>query len=88
MLRKHPVRALLRLLRCALQDDCPTYVPGYDQGSLLLMAALAAKWREPPRDALDTLVLGSADLAAIEQHQQLEYMPFDPMTKRTQGTIK
>jgi magnesium-transporting ATPase (P-type) len=70
------------------QDDCPTYTPGYDQQSLLLMAALAAKWREPPRDALDTLVLGSADLAALEQHQQVDFLPFDPTTKRTEGTIR
>ena len=52
------------------------------------MAALAAKWREPPRDALDTLVLGSADVAALEQHQQVDYQPFDPTTKRTEGTIR
>ena len=29
---------------------------------VLVLAALAAKWREPPRDALDTLVLTQADL--------------------------
>ena len=29
---------------------------------VLKLAALAAKWKEPPRDALDTLVLGTADL--------------------------
>ena len=39
------------------QDDCPTYVDGEDRSSLLLCAALAAKWKEPPRDALDTMIL-------------------------------
>ncbi|GFR41408.1 hypothetical protein Agub_g2091 [Astrephomene gubernaculifera] len=52
------------------------------------MGALAAKWREPPRDALDTLVLGSADLSALNDYQQLEYMPFDARFKRTESTIK
>jgi hypothetical protein len=28
------------------------------QYTLLRYAAMAAKWKEPPRDALDTLVIG------------------------------
>lgn len=63
-------------------------MPNLTQHELLRMAALAAKWREPPRDALDTLVLTSADLASIEEYQQLDFMPFDPTVKRTEGTIK
>jgi hypothetical protein len=40
----------------ALQDDCPIYTPGVTKDDVLKAAALAAKWKEPPRDALDTLV--------------------------------
>jgi len=43
----------------------------------------------PPRvqDALDTLVLTSADLSALDGFKQTEYVPFDPQTKRTEATI-
>ena len=34
---------------------------------VLKLAALAAKWKEPPRDALDTLVLGTADLKECDK---------------------
>ena len=34
----------------------------------MLHAALAAKWLEPPKDALDTLVLNAADLAACDAY--------------------
>ena len=49
---------------------------------------MAAKWNEPPRDALDTLILGSVDMASMKHVTQLEYMPFDPIVKRTEGTVK
>ncbi len=48
---------------CVRQDETPTFQ--YDittRDQVLKLAALAAKWREPPRDALDTLVLGAVDL--------------------------
>ncbi len=70
------------------QDDTPTFVGGLDQKGLLKLAALAAKWREPARDALDTLVLSCADLGELETYEQIDYMPFDPTIKRTEGTIK
>lgn len=55
---------------------------------LLILAALAAKWREPPRDALDTLVLTCADLPKCDEYTQLDFTPFDPATKRTAATCK
>ena len=54
---------------------------------MLRYAAMAAKWHEPPRDALDTMVLGQADLPSLHSCKQLDYMPFDPIAKRTEGTI-
>merc|ERR1719399_1248079 len=57
------------------------------------MAAMAAKWKEPARDALDKLVLGTeenkngVDLKSMDCIQQLDYLPFDPIIKRTEGTV-
>lgn len=64
------------------------FVPNLDQKELLRMAALAAKWKEPARDALDTLVLGCADLPSLDVYEQIDFMPFDPTVKRTEGTLK
>jgi H+-transporting ATPase len=33
-------------------------------------------------------VLGSADLDSLDTVEQLDYMPFDPVLKRTEGTIR
>ncbi|KAF8282284.1 hypothetical protein TcBrA4_0083300 [Trypanosoma cruzi] len=48
----------LTLNKMEIQDQCFTFEKGHDLRSVLVLAALAAKWREPPRDALDTMVLG------------------------------
>lgn len=71
-----------------IQDECHMFTKGEDRASCLQLAAMAAKWREPPRDALDTLVLGAADLVALKDVEQLDYLPFDPNTKRTESTVK
>jgi H+-transporting ATPase len=73
-----------------IQDDCPTYTPGETYESVLFQAALAAKWKEPPRDALDTMVLKTSgqDLRKCDVYEQLDFTPFDPRTKRTEGKLK
>jgi H+-transporting ATPase len=78
----------LTLNQMVLQDDTPMYVSGETQATMLMYAALAAKWKEPPRDALDRLTLGNVDMTLLEPYEQLEFMPFDPTIKRTEGTIK
>jgi H+-transporting ATPase len=78
----------LTLNKMEIQKECPTFIPGEDQRSILRYAAMAAKWREPPRDALDTLVLKSADLNSLDDVEQLKYVPFDPTFKRTEGTVR
>ncbi|EFJ47104.1 hypothetical protein VOLCADRAFT_105176 [Volvox carteri f. nagariensis] len=80
----------LTLNKMVIQEDTPTYLPGLDQARLLNLAALAAKWKEPPRDALDTLVLlcEQQDLSKLDVYEQIDYMPFDPTIKRTEGTIR
>lgn len=71
-----------------IQDHTPVYTPGETQRSILGYAAMAAKWHEPPRDALDTLTLGSVDRSILEDFELVDYMPFDPVVKRTEGTVK
>merc|ERR1711912_138233 len=84
----------LTLNQMHIQEYTPVYSPGENQYSLLRLAAMAAKWKEPARDALDKLVLGcdtnpnGVDLASMECMQQLDYLPFDPIIKRSQGTVK
>lgn len=74
-----------------IQEETPIYEAGETQYTLLRYAAMAAKWHEPPRDALDTLTLSRADLPSLNEGPlrvvQNEYMPFDPIFKRTEGNI-
>ena len=78
----------LTMNRMVIQDETPIYCKGETQYSILRYAAMAAKWKEPPRDALDTLVLNAVDISSLDSIEQVEFMPFDPEVKRTEGTIK
>merc|ERR1719159_643010 len=84
----------LTLNQMHIQEHTPVYSQGENQYSLLRLAAMAAKWKEPARDALDKLVLGcetnpkGVDLQSMECIEQLDYLPFDPIIKRTEGTVK
>jgi len=78
----------LTLNKMEIQEETPIYLPGETQYSILRYAAMAAKWKEPPKDALDTLVLGSVDMPSLDTVKQASYMPFDPVVKRTEGTIE
>ena len=78
----------LTLNQMQLQEYSPSYTEGIDQYALLRYAAMAAKWQEPPRDALDKLTLTAVDMASLDEVEQLDYMPFDPIIKRTEGTVR
>lgn len=78
----------LTLNQMMLQKDTPIYMPGETQESTLVFAAMAAKWKEPPRDALDRLTLGAVNMSLLEPYEQLDYLPFDPQIKRTEGTVR
>ena len=71
-----------------LQDDTPIFFEGETQESVLVLAAMATKWKEPPRDALDRLTLGAVNFDLLEPFDQLNYLPFDPQIKRTEGTVR
>jgi H+-transporting ATPase len=64
------------LCHLLLQDDCPIYTPGVTKDDVLQTAALAAKWKEPPRDALDTLVLlnSGLDLSTLDKYEQVGWV--------------
>jgi H+-transporting ATPase len=63
--------------------------------NLLQHATLAAKWWEPPEDALDTLILNYVakykcvqnELKALYAHHDDAFQPFDARKKRTQASI-
>ena len=78
----------LTLNKMMLQEDLPIFVKGLNRDDVLQLAALAAKWWEPPKDALDTLVLNAVDIRTLNDYDQTDYMPFDPTIKRTESTVK
>ena len=78
----------LTMNKMVIQDETPIYREGETQYSVLRYAAMAAKWKEPPRDALDTMTLGKADLKSLDEVEQIDFMPFDPIVKRTEGTLR
>ncbi|RMX66309.1 hypothetical protein DD238_003744 [Peronospora effusa] len=71
-----------------LQDDLPIFHPTATREEVLVTAALAAKWKEPPKDALDTLVLNAIDLRPLDKYTMMDHAPFDPSVKRTESTIR
>ena len=78
----------LTLNQMVIQNDAPVYLEDNTKESILAFAAMAAKWNEPPRDALDTLILNAVNRDLLEDFEQLDYVPFDPVVKRTEGTVR
>jgi H+-transporting ATPase len=61
--------------------------PGTDSATLILMASLAS--RAADNDPIDLAVMaGLKDPSILKSYQQEAYVPFDPVDKRTQATIK
>jgi len=77
----------LTLNKMVLQDVF-TYMSEYTSNGILTLSCLAARWKEPAKDALDTLVLNAIDLEPLDVYTQLEYSPFDPTKKRTEATLQ
>jgi H+-transporting ATPase len=58
-----------------------------DAQQLILTAVLASK--EEDRDAIDTAIIdGLKDRNSVKRFQQQKFVPFDPVRKRTDATIK
>src|SRR5437773_4321895 len=60
---------------------------GTDAARLILMASLAS--RAADNDPIDLAIMaGLKDPAIVKTYQQEKYVPFDPVDKRTEATIK
>ncbi|RHY18182.1 hypothetical protein DYB32_010421, partial [Aphanomyces invadans] len=70
-----------------LQDELPIFAPHTTREDVLVMAALAAKWKEPPKDAIDALVLNAIDLRPLDAYTLVAHRPLDN-TKRTESTVQ
>ena len=62
-----------------IQEEIYAYAEGETRHSLLRLCAMAAKWKDPPRDALDKMVLEAVDMKSMESCVQTDYLPFDPV---------
>jgi H+-transporting ATPase len=65
----------------------PAVYAGEDAQQLILAGALASK--EENQDAIDMAVLaGLEDAQVLSNYEQTEFVPFDPVRKRTEAQIK
>ena len=65
----------------------PAIFLGKDVQELILAGALASK--EEDRDAIDLAVIkGLSDPKALDRYEQVKFVPFDPIHKRTEAEIK
>ena len=61
--------------------------PGTDAETLILMGSLAS--RAADNDPIDLAIMaGLKDAAVLKTYQQEKYVPFDPVNKRTEATVK
>jgi H+-transporting ATPase len=65
----------------------PLILGAKDSQEVILSAALAAKAED--QDAIDLAVIGGLeDQNVLNSYEQLKFVPFDPVGKRTEATIK
>jgi H+-transporting ATPase len=65
----------------------PALFGAHDAQALILAGALASKAED--RDAIDTAVIaGLEDQQAVDKYTQEDFVPFDPVKKRTEAEIK
>jgi H+-transporting ATPase len=73
------------LTKNKLTLDTPTVFSGTDDG-LILASALCAKWEG--QDAIDFCLTSAVpDQEFLKSHKQTNFIPFDPVIKRTESTI-
>jgi H+-transporting ATPase len=65
----------------------PMLLEAKDRQALLLAASLASKAED--QDAIDLAVLAGLERTdALKDYRQLKFIPFDPVAKRTEATVK
>jgi len=75
------------LTKNELTIDTPYMMSGFDWEDMIFKAALAAKAVDP--DAIDKVVRNTVkDKERLLQYEELDFLPFDPVAKRTEATVK
>jgi len=75
------------LTQARLTVGDPFTVEGVSAGEVMLDAALAS--REEDRDPIDlAIIAGVKDEDALKSWQVIHFMPFDPVRKRTEASVK
>lgn len=62
------------LNQMVLEESTPVYEEGLMREIILTYAAMAAKWKEPSRDALDRLTVGNVNMELMENYEQVDCM--------------
>lgn len=75
------------LTKNVLTIDTPYMFPGFEWEDMIFKAALAAKAVDP--DAIDKVVRNSVkDQAKLLSFKEVDFLPFDPVIKRTEATMQ
>eukprot|EP00052_Salpingoeca_macrocollata_P018415 m.151278 g.151278 ORF g.151278 m.151278 type:complete len:1020 (-) comp20689_c3_seq1:90-3149(-) len=75
------------LTKNILTIDDPVMIDSKDPDDMILKAALAAKNVEP--DAIDKCILNTVkNPELLQKYEQIDFLPFDPVIKRTEATIR
>lgn len=65
----------------------PWTLPNIEPEQIVLCSALAAKRVNP--DAIDTCIVNSIpNIAKLDDYEELAFIPFDPVSKRTEATVR
>ena len=79
--------AVLVLTQNKLSMGAPTLFEAVDEQELILAAALASKAEN--RDAIDEAMIGGLENAdVLDTFRPVRFVPFDPKSKRTEGTVE
>jgi H+-transporting ATPase len=75
------------LTKNVLTIDTPYMFAGFDWEDMIFKAALAAKAVDP--DAIDKVCRDSVkDQARLNSFKEVDFLPFDPVIKRTEATVE
>eukprot|EP00041_Stephanoeca_diplocostata_P023697 m.587834 g.587834 ORF g.587834 m.587834 type:complete len:1039 (+) comp22358_c0_seq2:242-3358(+) len=75
------------LTKNILTIDSPYMFAGFDWEDMIFKGALAAKAVDP--DAIDKVTREAVkDQARLAQYEELDFLPFDPVAKRTEATMR
>src|SRR3984885_10140644 len=61
-------------------------IPGFDNGHVLALAALASS--EGGQDPVDAAIRAAAPQSSADEPELIDFIPFDPMVKRAEATVR